>query len=278
MSLASILSVVSALVIIGIILTVAINVNYITNQIESNLEIKVYLNDNIPQLQKDTIYSTLTGHTDVLSVTYESKAAALANFKENLKGNDYLLEGYTNDNSPIPDSYIVKLKSPENIKSVYAFAKNIEGVRDAVYGEQTVDKLLQFNKFTNLVSWIIFLILSMIAVFIIYNTIKLTVFSRRNDISIMKYVGATDWYIRFPFIIEGSTLGLLGSTISILLIRNLYYFVYGLLQSSLSILPMGGSIAPPGLVMGQVSIYFIVYGIILGAIGSIFSLRKFLNV
>ncbi len=278
MSLASVLSVVCALVIIGITLTVAINVNYITNQIESNLEIKVYLNNNLPQMQKDEIYTSLIGHADVGNVTYESKSEALAKFKESLNESDYLLDGYTEENSPIPDSYIVKLKTPENIKAVYAFAKNLEGVRDAVYGEQTVDKLLQFNKFTNLISWAIFLILSMIAIFIIYNTVKLTVFSRRSDISIMKYVGATDWYIRFPFIIEGSFLGLMGSAVSILLIRNLYYFLYGLLQGSISILPMGGSVAPPGMVMTQVSIYFIIYGIVLGALGSIFSLKKFLNV
>ncbi len=145
-------------------------------------------------------------------------------------------------------------------------------------GNTTVDKLLKFNHFTTTISWVVFSILSLIAVFIIYNTIKLTVFSRRSDISIMKYVGATDWYIRFRFIIEGSALGLTGAVISILIIRNLYYFLFGMIQSSMTILPLGSSIAPPALVMMQITLYFVAYGIVLGFVGSMFSLRKFLNV
>ena len=278
MSLASVLSVVSALVIVGVILLVAINVHYITNQIESNLELKVYLNDDITQLQKDKIHNDLIAYEGVSSVDYESKAEALDNFKETLVGYEYLLEGYTGKNSPLPDSYIVKLSDPKNINDLSVYALNFDGVKDVVYGKQTVDKLLKFNQFTTTISWVIFAILSLIAIFIIYNTIKLTVFSRRSDISIMKYVGATDWYIRFPFVIEGSILGLLGAVISILFIRNLYYYLYGLLFSSLSVLPLGSTIAPPNLIMTQVSFYFLVYGIMLGAVGSIFSLRKFLNV
>jgi cell division transport system permease protein len=278
MSLASILSVVSALVIVGIIFIVAINVNYLTEQVEDNLELKVYLESDATDLQKDAIYSALLSNVNVSSITYESKEEAMANFESELEGYDYLLEGYTDDNIPLPDSYIVKLSDPSKIDEVSDYISDFEGVRDVVYGKETVDKLLQFNKFITTISWVIFSILSLIAVFIIYNTIKLTVFSRRADISIMKYVGATDWYIRFPFIIEGSILGIIGSVVAILLIRNLYYYLYGLIQNSISVLPLGTTIAPPEYVMVQIGVYFIIYGIFLGAIGSMFSLRKFLHV
>jgi cell division transport system permease protein len=114
--------------------------------------------------------------------------------------------------------------------------------------------------------------------FIIFNTIKLTVFSRKNEIIIMKYVGATNWYIRIPFIIEGSLLGISGAVISVMIIRSLYFFMYGILQSSLTSLPLGTSLAAPSGVISQIFVYFLFYGIFLGTLGSSFSIKKFLHV
>ncbi len=279
MSVASVLSVVCALVIVGVVLAIAINIQFITEQIESNLEVKVYLNNNIPTLVQETIYQDLLNYEGVVSVTYESKEEALAKFKETLgEENASLVATFTAQNSPMPASFIVKMENAEQIDALYNYSKDFEGVRDVIYGEQTVQKLLKFNQFTNTVTWIIVAVLSVIAIFIIYNTIKLTVFSRRNEISIMKYVGATDWYIRFPFIIEGSILGLFGAFFSILLLRNIYYFLTGLLQGSMSVLPLGQTLAPASFVMTRISLIFIIYGILLGTIGSSFSLKKFLNV
>jgi cell division transport system permease protein len=279
MSIASILSVISALVIVGVIFTIVINVNHIIKQIENSLEINIYLEDDITQLQKDNIYNTLLLNENVADITYQSKEAALEDFKESLgTDNDYLLSGYTIENSPIPASYIVKISDADKIHDVYLEAKDLSGVKEAVYGEQTVEKLLAFTKFTNIVSWVIFGILSLIAVFIIFNTIKLTVFSRKNEIIIMKYVGATNWYIRIPFIIEGSLLGISGAVISVMIIRSLYFFMYGILQSSLTSLPLGTSLAAPSGVISQIFVYFLFYGIFLGTLGSSFSIKKFLHV
>ncbi len=279
MSVASVLSVVCALVLVGVVLALAININYITSNIESNLELRVYLNDNIPSLVQEDVYKSLNAFEGVSDVTYESKQQALDNFKATLgEENASLISSYTAENSPLPAAFIVKFSQAEYIKDAYEKSIKLEGVKDAVYGEDTVNKLLQFNKFTNTITWVVFAILSLIAVFIIFNTIKLTVFSRRNEISIMKYVGATDWYIRFPFLIEGTLLGLLGSAFSILLLRNLYYFVVGILQGAISVLPLGQTLAPVNYVMTQISLIFIVYGIFLGAVGSSFSIKKFLHV
>ncbi len=279
MSIASVLSVISALVIVGVIFTIVINVNHITNQIEDNLEVKVYLKDDITQMEKDYIYNTLLTNENVASITYESKDAALEKFKESLgTDNAYLLSGYTTESSPIPASYIVRISDADKIYDVYLAAKDLNGVKEAVYGEQTVEKLLAFTKFTNIVSWVVFAILSLIAVFIIFNTIKLTVFSRKNEITIMKYVGATNWYIRIPFIIEGSLLGVCGAVISVMVIRSLYFFMYGILQSSLTSLPLGTTLAAPSSVISQIFVYFLIYGIFLGTLGSSFSIKKFLHV
>lgn len=279
MSVASILSVVCALVIVGVVLALAININYITDNIESNLELKVYLNDNIPSIVQDEIYKTIVSLDGVEDVTYESKADALKSFKESLGSeNASIISNYTVENSPLPAAFIVKFTEARFIEPAYNQAIKMDGVKDAVYGEDTVNKLIQFNKFANTVTWVVSAILSLIAVFIIFNTTKLTVFSRRNEISIMKYVGATDWYIRFPFLIEGTLLGLFGAVFSILMLRNLYYSVAGILQGSLSILPLGQTLAPAGFVMSRIAVIFLIYGILLGTIGSSFSIKKFLHV
>lgn len=279
MSVASILSVVCALVIVGVVLALAININYITDNIEGELELKVYLNDNIPSIVQDEIYKTLTILDGVEDVTYQSKEEALQAFKESLGAeNASLISNYTVENSPLPAAFIVNFNDAQYIEAAYKQAVKLDGVKDAVYGEDTVNKLLQFNKFANTLTWVVSAILSLIAVFIIFNTTKLTVFSRRNEISIMKYVGATDWYIRFPFLIEGTFLGFWGAIFSILMLRNLYYFVVGILQSSLSILPLGQTLAPANFVINRISVIFLVYGILLGTIGSSFSIKKFLHV
>ena len=279
MSVASILSVVSALVIVGVVLSLAININYLTDNIESSLELKVYLEDDIPSVIQEEVYRGLKSCEGVSDVTYQSKADALQSFRATLgEKNAALISSYDEENSPLPAAFIVNFSDAEMISAAYEKAVTMDGVRDAVYGEETVRQLLRFNTFINTVTWVMFAILSLIAVFIIFNTIKLTVFSRRNEISIMKYVGATDWFIRFPFLIEGTLLGLCGSFFSILIIRNIYYYVVGLITGSSTILPFGASIAPAGYVISRISLIFVFYGILLGAVGSSFSLKRFLKV
>ncbi len=277
MSVASVFSVVCALLFVGVILSLTINVTYITENIEDNLEVKVYLQDYATNAQKDSIELGLYSNENVVSVRYESKSQALRNFKSTLDDGAYLLEGYTDENSPIPDSFIVKVTSAEFLKDVATFAKGYDGVKDAVYGKETIDALIKFNDFMKALSVIAFLAMGVIAVAIIYNTIKLTVHSRSNDIYIMRYIGATNFYISCPFVIEGSLLGILGAVVSLLAMRNIYYVLLGTMGTSLSILPLGSSLAPVGVVMSVLVVVFTVLGIILGAIGSMMSVRKYLK-
>lgn len=279
MSVASILSVVSALVIVGVVLSLAININYLTDNIEANLQLKVYLEDSIPSVVQEEVYRGMLSCEGVGDVEYQSKAEALQSFRATLgEKNAAIISSYTEENSPLPAAFIVTFEDASYIDDAYQKAISMDGVKDAVYGEETVRRLLKFNVFINTVTWVVFAILSLIAVFIIFNTIKLTVFSRRNEISIMKYVGATDWFIRCPFLIEGTLLGVCGAFFSILLLRNLYYYVVGLIAGSASVLPFGSSLAPAALVIKQISLIFLVYGVLLGAVGSSFSIKKFLKV
>lgn len=278
MSIASIISVVAALIIIGSFLVFALNINFITKEIESNLELKVYLKDSVTANQRERIKNTLKSNKLTKSITYESKQDALTKFKDEFGDKSYLLDGYEGKNNPLPESFIIKVNDSTKIKQMYSFAKKIDGVSDVVYGEEVVENLLKFNDMARIVSIIIFLGLSVVSIFIIYNTIKLTVYARRNDISVMKIIGATDWFIRIPFLIEGSILGLIGSLISIFIIRNIYYYIIGFIQGGGMALALTGSIPSPGLIMTEVTLLFLVYGIAIGAVGSAISIRKFLNV
>lgn len=278
MSVASIISVVAALIIIGTFLVLALNVNYITDEIEQNLQVKVYLNEDLTDSKKEEVKLKLQSNSAVREIQYETKAMALENFKETLGEKANILNGYNDKNNPLLDSYIVLTKTSEDIENVYKFAKDIDGVYDVVYGQDVVDNLIKFDSLLQVVSLGIFAVLSIVSVFIIFNTTKLTVYARRNDITVMKYIGATDWYIRWPFLIEGCILGVLGAVISALVIRNVYYYIIGSMGGTTLSLAAGVSIAPASLVMGKINVFFIIYGLIIGTIGSGFSIRKFLNV
>ena len=256
----------------------SINVNYITKEIEQNLQVKVYINEDVAVNQKEEIRQKLVGNSAVSEVEYETKAMALDNFKETLGEKANILNGYTDKNNPLLDSYIVKTKKSEDIESVYQFAKQIDGVYDVVYGQDVVDNLIKFDSLLQVVSLGIFAVLSVVSVFIIFNTTKLTVYARRNDITVMKYIGATDWYIRYPFLIEGCILGLLGAVIAALVIRNVYFYVIGSMGGASLSLAAGVTLAPTSMVIGKINLFFIIYGILIGTIGSGFSIRKFLNV
>lgn len=279
MSVASVLSVVCALVIVGVVLVLALNIGYMTEQVEQNLEVKIYLKDDLTPTERDNIYNTVSSSEYVVSVTYESKEEALENFKDTLEEKAYILNGYEESGkNPLPASYIVKVTDSAYIEDVYLLSKDLGGVDEVVYGKDILDNFRKLNSLISFASVAIFITLSVVALFIIYNTIKLTVFARRNDISIMKYIGATDNYIRFPFIIEGSLLGVLGALAALLIIRNVYYFFLGYVQNSLTSLPLGYTFAPADMVMWQVSFFFLLYGILIGAVGSSFSIKKYLDV
>ncbi|WKY45486.1 permease-like cell division protein FtsX [Eubacteriaceae bacterium ES2] len=279
MSAASVVSVVAALLILGIFLILTINVEEVTKDIESQLELTVFLQEDFTDTQKDTIENALEKSDLIESVSFESAEEALENFTVSLEDYAPLLSGYNSENNPMPASFIVKVKDPEDLDAVQELAMQYEdeGVEYVRYGQEYVDMLIKFNSFTNTLSIGVLIVLSLISVFIIYNTIKLTVFARRREIGIMKYVGATNTYIRTPFILEGLFLGIIGAVIAYLVIRVTYFYLLGVIGSS-SFLPVDASLASPTVVLSQLVIFFMLYGGIIGAVGSVVAIRKFLDV
>lgn len=279
MSIASVLSVIAALIILGIFLILTINVQEVTKDVESKLELKIFLQENFTETQKATIQQSLEQSDLIESVTFESSAEALDKFKASLEDYAPLLNGYNSQNNPMPASFIVRVKDPKDLEDVQKLAMTYkdQGVEYVRYGQEYVEALVSFNKFTNSLSIVVLAVLSMISIFIIYNTIKLTVFARRREIGIMKYVGATNAYIRAPFILEGTLLGLMGAIVAFLIIRITYYYILGLVGGNL-FLPVDAKLASPDQVMQQLIFFFLIYGGFIGAIGSVFAIRKFLDV
>lgn len=279
MSAASVLSVIAALIILGIFLILTINVQEVTKDVESKLELKIFLQSDFTDTQGKTIQQALEKSDLIESVTYESAEEALEKFTVSLEDYAPLLSGYNSENNPMPASFVVRVTDPEDMDEVQKLAMSFSGngVEYVRYGQEYVEALVSFNKFTNTLSLVVLVILSMISIFIIYNTIKLTVFARRREIGIMKYVGATNAYIRAPFILEGTLLGLMGAIVAFLIIRITYYYILGLVGGNL-FLPVDATLAPPDAVMGQLMFFFLIYGGFIGAVGSIFAIRKFLDV
>ena len=279
MSAASVLSVIAALIILGIFLILTINVEEVTKDVESKLELKIFLQSEFTDTQKETIEQALEKSDLIESVSFESAEEALEKFTVSLEDYAPLLSGYNSENNPMPASFVVRVTDPDDMEEVQSLAMSFEGqgVEYVRYGQEYVEALVSFNKFTNTLSIVVLVVLSMISIFIIYNTIKLTVFARRREIGIMKYVGATNAYIRAPFILEGTLLGLIGAIVAFLIIRITYYYVLGLVGGNL-FLPVDASLASPEAVMGQLIFFFLLYGGFIGAIGSVFAIRKFLDV
>lgn len=276
MSMASVISVIAALVILGIFLVIALNIQHITQNLENQLELKVFLVADVTQEQKSDLEILLDSDSRISSYRFETKEEALANMANSLERYQGILKGLEQDN-PLPESFIIKIHNAEQIKEVNDTLVKYKGVDYVNYGEGYVEALMKFSRFTNILSIVVLLILTGISFFIIYNTIKLTVFSRRKEISIMKYVGATNWYIRFPFVVEGAVLGLTGALLAVLVVRNLYIYMMGAVMGQLSLFGEF-TLASPQTILPVVGLYFLAYGLVVGAAGSMFSITKFLDV
>lgn len=183
------------------------------------------------------------------------------------------MEGLDKDN-PIPSSYVVKVEKPEIISKVVGSIRGMPGIYSIQDGRGVVDKIITITRTIKWVGSIIFILLIGVSLFLIGNTIKLTVYSRRKEVGIMKYIGATDWFIRWPFIIEGIIIGMTGAIVANLVLYYLYRMVY--VKASAAFIMM--QLISPQYVITTALGLFVLAGMVIGAAGSVMSIRKFLNV
>jgi len=273
-STASIATVAATLFILGIFMLTILNVNQGIVNVESKVEVKIFLKDDITAAQKTELEKNIKAVPGVTELTFESKDQALANFKDQLGDqNQSLVEGLEKDN-PMPSSYIVKVNDPNIITSIVEAVKGKAYILSIKDGREIVDKIMSI---TNTIKWVgsaIFVILIGVSLFLIGNTIKIIVYSRRREIGIMKYIGATDWFIRWPFIIEGVFLGVIGALIADGILFYAYKVVFAKVTTGLLMMQL----VPVSYVYTYILGLFLLAGIVIGAIGSSISIRKFLAV
>lgn len=276
MSAAAITSVIAALLVIGIFFIIVINIDYAATKLESQIEMMVYLEDGLSENIIDTMETEIRSINGVKSVEFISKNTALSNLEKNWGENSYLLEGLEGDN-PLPDAFLITLSDPSDASGVALSVSSISNIEKVVYGKEELANLLNATYVMRMSSVVIILILLFISIFIIANTIKLTLYARRREIGIMKYVGATDWFVRMPFIIEGIVVGMIGAVVSTIILGAGYYYCSDLVKNQM-IGFMSISLMPFNQIIISMVMLLLIVGVVIGAVGSLISVRKFIKV
>lgn len=276
MGLASVTSITAVLVILGIFLILILSLNNIVMDTREKFdEVQVFLEDEITVSQIETIENKVMESDKVISVVFKSKDEALEEMKKSWGDEGYLLNGL--ETNPLPHTLIIKLKDIEYADSVAKSIEDLEGIEEIQYNQDIIEKLVLFSNYIRNGGLVVISILLLVSVFIISNTIKLTVTARKTEINIMKYVGATNGYIRGPFIIEGLLFGLIGAMVSILIINYGYNYFFNAASDKLYVL-FTVYLVPPKALIKDVIIIFIAIGAGIGALGSLVSMKRFLNV
>lgn len=274
-SLASAITVTITLFIMGIFLILMENVNLGMNNVQSQIEIKAFLKDDISNEEQESIGQELKNISGVKDIEFEDKAKALEKFTQQISEDDSsLLDNYSSSNNPLPNSYIVKLENPEISEQVISSIENIESIESVGNDKEFTDKIISISKNIKWFGISLFILLTAVSTFLISNTIKLAIYSRRKEIGIMKFVGSTDWFIRWPFIIEGAIIGLAGAVSANILVYSLYKVVFVKINESLLLV----NLISPSYVTQNLQWQFILAGIVIGGLGSSWSLFKFLKV
>lgn len=274
LSLAAITCITITLILVALSMVMTANVNNFTKTLEEELSIVVYLNEDVSAEMENEIYSNISGLEGVEKATLKTKEEWKKEIQSYSSELDATLS-YLEDN-PLLDSVIVKVKNINSISYVASIIRNYDGVKSALYGEETVDKMIAIFDIVKKATLVVVLALILVTAFLISNTIKLTIFSRKSEIEIMRLVGTSNFVIKQPFIIEGFFLGLIGSAIPIIVTIYGYILFYdhfdGYLFSHLIEL-----IKPMNLVW-YISGVLAILGGIVGMFGSGRAVRKYLKI
>ena len=273
-SFAAMLTVLVTFFVLGTFTLVGLNFNKTIEDVADKIEIKVYLQDDIKLVNQREIEVKLAEQPGVKDVTYESKDEAFTKLQEDLQGNSGMLEGYSLEDNPLASSYIVSLEDASYAEAVSAAVQEMTGVESITNQQELIEKISNVVEFVQILGIVLFFVFIGVSIFLIMNTINLAVYSRRREVGIMKFVGATDWFIRWPFVIEGMIIGGTGALLASGIIYFIYKAVFGFIASNLLI----ANLIPVSFVLSTLMGGFLVGGIIVGAIGSIAALRKFLVV
>ena len=274
---ASLMIMCATMIIFGIFLILGENINHFVEEVESVQGIQVFINNDATQEQIDELGDKIRGIDGVSTIEYVTKEQALEQMKERFGDQQDLLAGYE-ENNIFPASYVVTMTDLSKSKEVQDQILTFENVKKITSKDDTVSTLINLANGIKIVTGVILLLLVIISIFIIANTIKLTVHARRREISIMKYVGATNGFIRWPFIVEGMIIGIFASIISIVIVGLAYSFIAQGLVNSEFMQVINMSLVTFSDMFNSIIFVYMLLGIGIGAMGSVISMRKYLKV
>ena len=283
MSVASVTSIVVSLFILGVFILLVFNVNALADKADSKVQVNVYLNLNVEEQMRSTLQKEIEAMPEVKSLRFVSKDEGMAELSESLgEEGKSILEGFdSEDTNPLPDSFIVTVYEPTTVTFV---AEKIGALNEShpeepilrvKYGEGTVEKLFEITRTVRNVGFIFVAGLALMSIFLISNTIRVTILARRREISIMKLVGATNSFIRWPFFVEGALIGLIGSLITV----GLLFIGYDSLHRSIkNDITLSQTLMPLSEIWLPLGGFILLLGVLIGVWGSTLSIRKSLKV
>jgi len=272
MSLASIGVVAIALLIFGIFVLLNMNVELWTEELREQIEIVAFIEDDAAASERRDLSDLIAQHDDVREVEFVSKGEAFEDLKEML--GEGALEGYEPEENPLRDSYVIRVIEPEMVFGLIDELEELPAVGDVICHKEIVKGLTNFTQALQSAALALMLLLAITATFLIAHTIRLTVMLRSKEIMIMKYVGATDTFIRLPFLFEGLFLGIIGTVIPLACIYYGYGAMIELIGMDLAFLP----VVPFNEAITGTASLIVPLGIGLGVVGSLFSIGKYLKV
>ena len=267
MTIASIGTIILSLIVLGSFHIVIANTNYLMDMAKGVLELRVYLEDGADPY---ALQSQIIEYQGVKDVTYIPKEKGAEWLEKNLGVKDL----FKATDNPLPNMINIKLQDDAKVKTLAKKVGTLDGIDEVEYGETFVEAMLIIVQIIWVLGISLVVIVGIVVLYIIVNTIRITVFARRKEIEIMKLVGATDWFIRWPFMIEGILLGLIGSTVALLLLSKGYSLLVQYIKQLAPFIPL----LAERVINRQMFVLMTTLGIFFGMLGSMVSLKKFLRV
>ena len=275
---ASLIIMCATMFIFGIFFLIGENVNYIIEQVQSDQAMQIFINPEATDEQEKELESKIRGIQYVNTVDYVSQEQALNDMKSWLGEDSSLLDPYSGEENPFKASYVITLTDLTKSDEVEEQISSFENVASITVGNDTINKLVDIANGIRTATGVILVLLILISIFIIANTIKLTVHARRKEISIMKYVGATNGFIRWPFMVEGILIGIIAALITVVVLGFTYNFIAGGMTNGGTMATLDLTLLTFSDMLSTLLTVYIVMGIGIGAIGSAISMRKYLEV
>lgn len=274
MSIAAIIIMMACLLLTGTVTLIAHNINLSIIKLQQSNEIVVFIDDSMTTREAKSLSSEFERIDNIATIEFESRDEALENFRQQLGEDADILADFDSENNPMRNNYIFTLKDPMQAKETIAEIEAVQGTARVRADEEVINILIRVQRVFNIVALAMLVALTLISIFIVANTVKLAMFARREEISIQKMVGATNWFIRWPFMIEGMVLGLLAGGLAFFAEWALYTELFNVVNSALPYF----EVIPFENVRLMVLAVYLGAGVLFGIGGSVTSIRKFMNV